>query len=343
MSFSKTKRDAIKLYILEKISEKAPDYIQKSAAAFETSPNTIYRYLRELEKDGLICRSGRMYSLTDQNDFYQLKLSEMEGTSEDTIFSEYVAPYVSGYEKNVFQIWYYCFSEMMNNVIDHANAENTFIYISRNYAATTVVLSDDGIGIFNKIKDYYRFSSLEDAVTELFKGKLTTDSVHHSGEGIFFSSRMMDVFAAISGGKLFSHTEFNEVMEDLSVFPELNSLESLRQGTTVLMKLSNRTKKTTKEIFDQYADADGGFTRTSIPIRNIFPVYPVSRSQAKRLTNRLESFKEVQLDFEGVEEIGQGFAHELFVVFRREHPGILLIPYHTNATVQRMIAHVEAG
>ena len=32
---------------------------------------------------------------------------------------------------------------------------------------------------------------------ELSKGKLTTDSANHSGEGIFFTSRMFDVFLSL--------------------------------------------------------------------------------------------------------------------------------------------------
>jgi len=38
----------------------------------------------------------------------------------------------------------------------------------------------------------------------LAKGKLTTDPKRHSGEGIFFSSRMFDEFDILSGG-VFSH------------------------------------------------------------------------------------------------------------------------------------------
>ena len=61
-------------------------------------------------------------------------------------------------------------------------------------------------------------------------------------------------------------------------------------------------------------------------MKNIFDSSPVSRSQAKRVCNRLENFKEVVLDFEGVQWMGQGFAHQLFVVFANDHPDIQLTP-----------------
>lgn len=90
-----------------------------------------------------------------------------------------------------------------------------------------------------------------------------------------------------------------------------------------------------------FADVDGGFIKTRIPIKNIYETYPVSRFQAKRLCNRFDKFREIELDFAGIEEIGQGFAHELFVVFSREHPNVKLIPINISLEVEKMINHVK--
>lgn len=40
------------------------------------------------------------------------------------------------------------------------------------------------------------------------------------------------------------------------------------------------------------------------------------------------------------ESIGQGFVHELFVVFQREHPDIKLEVKNGNDEVMKMIQHV---
>ena len=106
------------------------------------------------------------------------------------------------------------------------------------------------------------------------------------------------------------------------------------------MSLSNYSNKDPKEIFDLYANDDGNFTKTRIPIKNIFETSPVSRSQAKRVYNRLEKFKEIILDFESVPWIGQGFAHQIFVVFANAHPDITLIPINMNEDVTKMYNHV---
>ena len=57
--------------------------------------------------------------------------------------------------------------------------------------------------------------------------------------------------------------------------------------------------------------------------KEIFDASPVSRSQAKRVCNRLDKFEEVIVDFAEISWMGQGFAHQLFVVFAGSHPEIL--------------------
>ena len=340
MSFTKQKRDTIKKYILEKIKEGQNDVVQRAAAAFQISENTVYRYLRELRKEKIVDKKHGRYVLLGKTELITLSKDDVADNSEDIIFQKYIDPLLSTLPENVYNMWYYCFTEMFNNVIDHSGFLRVIIYINRNYADTSIILSDDGVGIFNKIQSHYHFPTIDDAILELFKGKLTTDKINHSGEGIFFSSRIMDTFAAVSDGKVFSHTEYEEVLQDLNDLGDLNSRDAYRTGTTILMILSNNSKKTTREIMDQFADVDGGFTRTRIPLKNIYSTYPVSRSQAKRLTQRFESFQEIELDFKGIPEIGQGFAHELFVVFQNRHKEVKLTPFNANLDVQRMINHV---
>ena len=62
----------------------------------------------------------------------------------------------------------------------------------------------------------------------------------------------------------------------------------------------------------------------------------ISRSQAKRLVARFDRFKTVTLDFEGIDEIGQAFADELFRVYRLAHPNVELEPIHMTRQVEQM-------
>jgi hypothetical protein len=110
------------------------------------------------------------------------------------------------------------------------------------------------------------------------------------------------------------------------------------------MELADDTKRTAEEVAVACSSSDGlDLAKTLVPVTlaregndNL-----VSRSQAKRLLARLDRFQTVVLDFEGVDKIGQAFADEIFRVFAREHPGIVLIPIHANEQVVRMITYAS--
>lgn len=340
MGFTGEKRDRIIRYLLEKIETDSENAIKKTMEAFNISANTVYRYVRELEKKKIIAKSGRELSLVYEEEVFLLHRCEGELEEEDRIYETYIRKYIQDFPENVRKIWEYSFMEMMNNAIDHSEAEEVHIAILKNYVNTSIIIADAGVGIFRKIKEYYGYARLNDAINELFKGKLTTDASRHSGEGIFFTSRVLDKFLAISDGKIFSHSNFDDIVENLENIEFLSKWRDMK-GTCIFMELSNNSNKILKEVFDMFADVDGGFTKTHIPVKNIFAEFPVSRSQAKRLCNRFEEFEVVELDFAGISEIGQGFAHEIFVVFQNTHENVSIIPINTSEDVMRMINHVK--
>ena len=59
------------------------------------------------------------------------------------------------------------------------------------------------------------------------------------------------------------------------------------------------------------------------------------------MLTRFERFREIVLDFDNVESIGQAFADEIFRVFANQNPSVHLIPMNTNQQVRKMIAHVK--
>lgn len=64
---------------------------------------------------------------------------------------------------------------------------------------------------------------------------------------------------------------------------------------------------------------------------------PMSRSQAKRLCGELEKYKSIELDFDGIDEIGWSFAHEIFVVFYFAHRNIDITPINMSEEVRKMV------
>ncbi len=340
MSYTEKKREQIRRYILEKIEEGSSGLAKKTSETFRTSLNTVYRYIRDMEKEHIIEKNEYAYCLVQTARQFFLMRSKGELKEEDVIYDLYIKEVLQEMPKNVIQIWQYSFMEMMNNAIDHSEAERVGLGICQDYMSTSIMIVDNGIGIFRKIKEYYEFETMDDAINELFKGKLTTDKKNHSGEGIFFTSRILDEFMVVSDGKIFTHDKNKERKQNIMDIPELAKWKDWN-GTAVLMKLSNFSNKRLKEVFDMFSDEDGGFTRTNVPVKNIFEIDPVSRSQAKRLCHRFDKFKEIELDFEGIDEIGQGFAHEIFVVFQEQHPDVSLLPLHMSPDVERMVRHVK--
>ncbi len=334
MRFHDEKKRSIMLYLLEKIEQEVENPSQIVAEAFGINRNTVHSYINQLSAENKIRREKRgKYVLVEDSFVYSFLRRREEIKNETQIYEKSLKKHIEALPQNVQEIWEYAFSEMVNNVIDHSGAQTLFVWIKQNYLKTSVFIGDDGIGIFEKIKKYFDFPSLDVAICELFKGKLTTDRENHSGEGIFFSSKLMDEFAIFSSDKIFTADKFAPGNIQ-------NVSEKAEKGTLVFMALSNYTHKKSKEVFDKYADADGGFSKTILPLRNIFDASPVSRSQAKRVLTSLDKFEEIVLDFAGVPWMGQGFAHQIFVLFKKQKPHIRIIPINMNEDVTKMYNHV---
>ena len=333
MKYSPEKKQAIILYILEKILSGEKSISKVVSETFGISTNTVHGYINELLKEGIISKAKRgEYELVSKQSLFRFSRRKGEFQSDTHAFDVCLEDKIASYPENVKHIWLYAVSEMVNNVIDHSGAENMNVCVIQNYLNTYVVIIDDGIGIFEKIKNHFSLANLDEAICELFKGKLTTDEINHSGEGIFFTSKMMDSFMISSSGKIFTTSKYNN--------DNIFDTDEFASGTCVFMSLSNFTHKNIKDIFDAYSNTDGAFTTTRIPLKNIFDSAPVSRSQAKRICNRLDKFEEVILDFQDVAWMGQGFAHQIFVVYQKANPTLSIKAENMNENVANMYNHV---
>ena len=100
------------------------------------------------------------------------------------------------------------------------------------------------------------------------------------------------------------------------------------------------TERTTKEIFDEYTSDDFVFKITKITVhlaKDYLGHDYVSRSLAKRILMNVEKFKIIVLDFENIDNIGQGFADEVFRVFKNKNPDITIVPVNMNEEIEFMI------
>ncbi len=328
-------------YLLEQAPHHPKDLARVACEKFGITRQAISRYLDELETTGLLVATGntsqRRYSLKILRD--EMFSFNLEGLEEDVVWREHIAPLLADLSANTLSIWQYCVSEMVNNTIDHSGGTELGMRLQRTAINTEIIVRDNGIGIFRKIKQECNLEDERHAVLELAKGKLTTDPQKHTGEGIFFTSRILDDFAILSGDVYFSH-KHDEDEDWISERDKPNS------GTVVFMIISNNTSTTTKAVFDRFAseEHDYGFTKTVVPVRlaRHGTEQLVSRSQAKRLLARVDRFSMVLFDFTQVEVIGQSFADEIFRVFERSHPNIKLVAIHASPAVEQMIKRARS-
>jgi hypothetical protein len=172
--------------------------------------------------------------------------------SEDEIWQQRVKSLLAGWPENVVHICAYGFTEMMNNANDHSGASSVHVEIDISNMLIILQIVDAGVGIFRKIADSLVLENERHAIFELTKGKVTTDPDRHTGEGIFFTSRMCDRFAILSSTLLLAHSQDKDwLLED----------SSPSKGTLVKMEISRASDRTMKQVFDRYASEqdDYGF------------------------------------------------------------------------------------
>ena len=117
------------------------------------------------------------------------------------------------------------------------------IWVKRDALVVRMTIQDHGIGIWKKLQQELHLDDPRHALLELTKGKVTSDPNRHTGEGIFFTSRIFDKFILASDKLTFCR--FQEGGEWL--FDVIS--DDSGPGTRVTMTLYLDSEKTPKDIF----------------------------------------------------------------------------------------------
>jgi len=339
MGKRREKAETIRKYIVDNIPDHPSDIVKLASEHFGLSRQAILNNLAKLKQEGIVetfgIKKGMKYKLKAVKK--KIMLDNIANLDESEVWEKEILSFLPELDENIKFICNYGFTEMLNNVIDHSKAESVLIAVEYDAKEIRITVHDFGIGIFNKIYKTLGLANMEDAIFELKKGKLTTDPERHTGEGIFFTSRMFEYFNILSSGLYFDAHEDDDWL--------MGPVDKSDAGTYVKMRIRRDSPKDADVIFSKYANPqedDYGFVKTKIAVKLLERGGSslVSRSQAKRLVTRLESFKEIVLDFKGIKRIGQAFADEVFRVFKNKHPAIKVHVVNQNKAVERVIRHV---
>lgn len=226
----------------------------------------------------------------------------------------------------------YGVTEMLNNAIDHSSGSVVALHLAVRSDVVEVVVVDDGVGAFRNAREHFSLASDLDALAHVAKGRQTTAPAAHSGQGLFFTSKVVDHFQLEANGLVW---KVDNLRDDIAVGSATN-----RAGTTVRMRTSVSGTRRAKDVFDQFTEPeDLRFDRTTIRVAlGEAGEEFVSRSEAKRLVAGLDNYSFVVLDFAGVHEVGQGFVDEIFRVWARAHPQITVSTANASPEVEFMIA-----
>lgn len=335
--------DEIRSYILNNVSKHPADIVTVTASQFHITRQSAAKHVRQLVNNGVLTASGktkaRKYELKKLvNETFSLDVTQ--GFEEDVIWRQNILPLMTNLPKNVLDICQYGFTEILNNVLVHSEATKAWVSIERDAMLVTMRINDYGVGIFNKIQRAFNLHDPRHALLELTKGKLTSEQSKHTGEGIFFTSRMFDKLSILSDTLFFIRE--NKPDDDWLIEVEDRNQS---EGTLVAMEIHTQARQTTLEIFTKatLGELSHDFSRTHVPIKlaRYGTEQLVSRSQARRVLARFDQFKEVLLDFQGIAEIGPAFADEIFRVYQNEHPEIRILAIRALPQVQQTINRMK--
>lgn len=309
------------------------------------SRQAINLHLQRLSREGQVHREGRTRGALFQMASSRLRPPRqtfdrsyvLRGLEEDRAFQE-VRGWL-GLERriraNVLQVIAYTFTEMLNNAIEHSQSRRCLVQAELTPYEFSFTITDHGVGVFASIQRKLQLTNEGDAVMELLKGKTTTRPERHTGEGIFFTARVADVF------RLRSHrTEvvFDNLRDDQVVV----ACRPVK-GTQAVFGIRRNSRRELERVFRQYApeEFDYRFERTQVRV-GLRSRSLVSRSEARRMVAGLEKFREIILDFRGVQSLGQAFADEVFRVFAKQHPGTQIRIQGLSPELELMVRHVRS-
>lgn len=259
-----------------------------------------------------------------------IDMSDLLHLDEAEVWARVVQSLRLDRDDNGVRIAGYAFTEMLNNAIDHSGGSHAISQVWVDARELAFRVTDDGEGVFAHLSSGLRLDDVREGAAELTKGKRTTWRERHTGEGIYFTSKAVSVFRISANGYRLT---FDNHREDTAL-----GVSTITSGSVVEASIALPARHTLRSVFERFADDDQRFTR-SRPVVKLFGsgLTFVSRSEARRLMEGMDAFEDIDLDFDGVDDVGQGFVDEIIRVWPSMHPGVRVTPINMNDAVAFMV------
>jgi anti-sigma regulatory factor (Ser/Thr protein kinase) len=262
---------------------------------------------------------------------------ELAGLDEDRPWTRDFAPHFE-LPATVRRMAQHAFGELLNNAIDHSGGRQVTVSMRQTPAHLQLLVSDDGCGLFERLRESFALDDPALAMLELSKGRLTSQPLRHGGRGLFFTSRLADVFDLHA-----NHAAFQRRHWEAGRWHAGKPLG--HGGTSVYVAIALDTPRTLESVVAAHSlDGRGGaFDSTHVPLALLASELDglESRAQGRRIAARLGQFRRAEIDFRGIPEVGYSFVDELFRVQAGSLPQAELVPVNMSASVAALVASVR--
>jgi len=299
--------DQIKKFILDNLTQHQRDIIHTTIRRFGISRQAILKHMNTLIAEKQIIAHGktrdRIYELRPQVNFSKTIDIDTDFFPE-VIIKNNIVPHLSTLSKNVRDICEFSISAILNNIVDHADANSLYYKLYLTHKDMHIILSDNGKGMFGHIQSLLKLKNTQIAAVEVAKGHVTTDPDHHSGDELNTVIHLFDKVTIDASGK--SLTFINKTQNWLI------DHSTQQQGTRIHLQINPSSRRTCKEIFQKLFNKEKQSVRIPINLLKVPGNELVnSREQAQSILRNINDLKSIEFDFNNIDLIGPAFADEL--------------------------------
>lgn len=233
----------------------------------------------------------------------------------------------------------YVTRELVDNVVRHSGSESLDVRAYLGEAEVALSVRDEGLGLFEHIREKHGLAKPLDAFRELAVAQAAPrhrapvgEREGGPGRGLFLIARLVSLLELDANGLEWAY--------DTGLDEQVLTQVPPRPGSEVRISVARGATTSVAEVEARWISSED-----EVPSKTLIRLAEhggrcVTRSDARELARGFARCNELELDFEGVEGIGLGFADELFRVWSRAHADTRVSPSNTNPAVALMIESV---
>lgn len=325
--------EQIKQFILENLTRHQKDIIKASIHKFGISRQAILKHMHTLISEDRVVAHGktrdRFYELKPRVN-YSKSIEISNEFSHIDMLQNQILPNLKILSKNVYDICEFSIMAILSNTIDHAKASRIYYKLFVTDNDVHIILSDNGRGIFDHIKQSLDLDDLHVAAIEIAKGHVTSDPENHAGDELRTVVHLFDKVTIDASGLCLSY--FNPNKDWTS------NVSSHQKGTRIHLEIKTNSTRKLEKVFHRLFDKERRFIRIPVSLVRTAGEQVSSRQQAQCLLNNISDLQSIEFDFNHIDLIGPAFADELVRKTKHKNNSININWINSNKVVDVLMS-----